>query len=133
MRISLIALVIMVFGFSAKCQTEKLLSPQQMQQDLKILHSAWTSLHPGIYRYNSPRQLQGYFDTLFQLCSLPADEKVFYVRLAQLAEKIKCGHTYLNPLNLSDAAANRILPARVIPLFFVVSPGNKIIITHNLS
>jgi hypothetical protein len=111
----------------------KLLTAAQMQGDLEILRSAWTTLHPGLYRYNSPRQIEGYFSNLKSRFSKPADERTFYLSLSQLAEKIKCGHTYLNPLNLGKSTRERILPARVIPLFFEIVSGNKIILTHDLS
>ena len=133
MRRIILSLSLLIFGMTGESQTEKILSPEQMQRDLDILHSAWISLHPGIYRYNAPGKLEGYFDDLLKLCSVPTGERTFYIRLAQLAEKIKCGHTYLNPLNLSDSVRLRVLPAAIIPVFFVVTPGNKIIVTHNLS
>lgn len=109
------------------------LTPQQMQHDLSVLQSAWTNLHPGLYRFNSPEQIQSYFTALNEQCSRPMDERKFYVLLAQLSEKIKCGHTFLNPLNLDRATQQRILPERVVPVFFEVVDGKKFIITHNAS
>lgn len=109
------------------------LTPAQMQSDISILQSSWTNLHPGLYRYNTPLEVQSYFETLRLKCSNPFDERNFYLLLSQLARKVKCGHTFLNPLNLDSATQNRLLPAQVIPVFFQVVEGSKIIITHNLS
>jgi hypothetical protein len=109
------------------------LTPAQMQSDINILQSAWINLHPGLYRYNTPQQVQGHFNTLRLKCNNPIDERSFYLLLSQLARKVKCGHTFLNPLNLDSATQIRLLPAKVIPVFFQVVEGSKIIITHNLS
>lgn len=111
----------------------KALTSAQMQNDLSILQSVWTNLHPGIYRYNTPEEIQGFFDTLKLKCSAPLEEKAFYLLLSQLAQKIKCGHTFLNPLNLDSQTQKRILPSGIIPFFFEIVLENKIIITHNLS
>lgn len=111
----------------------RILTPEQMQHDLAVLKSAWTNLHPGLYRYNTPGQIDTYFSNLIGQCRTPMDERKFYVLLAQLAEKIKCGHTYLNPLNLDAATQKRILPQRVIPVFFEVVDEKRLIITHNVS
>ncbi|MBK8382307.1 MAG: hypothetical protein IPL16_10545 [Ignavibacteria bacterium] len=97
--------------------TFKILTPSQMQNDLAVLQSAWTNLHPGLYRYNTPVQIQVYFDTLKIKSGTPLDERTFYLLLSQLAEKIKCGHTFLNPLNMDSATQSRILPKKIIPLF----------------
>lgn len=114
-------------------ETFKILTPVQMQNDLAVLQAAWTNIHPGLYRYNTPQQIQGYFDALKIKCSTPLDERIFYLLLSQLAQKIKCGHTFLNPLNMDSIAQSRILPKKIIPLFFEVVSDGKLIVTYNLS
>lgn len=109
-----------------------ILEPSAMQVDLHILHDAWTSLHPGLYRYNSPGQIEAYFKALEYSCSLPLEEKQFYLKLSQLAQQVRCGHTYLNPLNLDKETASRILPQKVIPFFFEIINRQQLIITRVL-
>lgn len=113
-------------------QPTKVLSAAQMQRDLGVLEASWTSMHPGLYRYNTASQIRAYFSDLRKACSRPADEKKFYVLLSQLAAKIHCGHTYLNPNNLGNEVAARIFSERVLPLFFKVVE-KKLVITHNVS
>jgi len=113
--------------------TFKILTPSEMQNDLAILQSAWVNLHPGLYRYNTPNQIQEYFNALKIKCSTSLDERTFYLLLSQLAEKIKCGHTFLNPLNMDSTTQSRILPKNIIPFFFEVVSNGKLIITYNLS
>jgi hypothetical protein len=135
MKIKLLAisLLLTLFINAFSQNSYKTLTASQMQGDLNILQSAWTNLHPGLYRYNTPEKIKAYFDTLKIKCSKSLDERTFYIFLSQLAQKIKCGHTYLNPLNLSKETQKRFLPTNIIPFFFEVVKGNKIIITDNLS
>ncbi|MDB5251364.1 MAG: hypothetical protein JWP27_533 [Flaviaesturariibacter sp.] len=110
----------------------RMLSPADMQRDLAILYAAWTTLHPGIYRYNTPEGLEARFNAVRARTAQPLDEKKFYLLLSQLAETVHCGHTYLNPLNLPKAAQARLLPDRVIPLFFVLDQKRHLVITHSV-
>lgn len=104
-----------------------------MYQDINVLYASWTTLHPGLYRYISPIELDNYFEDLKENCSQERTKKEFYLALAQLCEKVKCGHTFLNPSNLSDEGKSNYLPKAVIPLLFSVDDKRKIIITENLS
>ena len=109
---------------------QHILSPQAMQADCRILYDAWTTLHPGLYRYNTPEQMETTFKMLSLRCATPLPETRFYILLSQLAEQVKCGHTYLNPLNLDSATASRVLPQKVIPFFFEIVEQSKMIITE---
>ena len=130
----LIGLVLVTLFINSFSQNSyKHLTVSQMQGDLNVLHSAWINLHPGLYRYNTPQQIQNYFETLKTKCNKPLDERAFYLLLSQLSQKVKCGHTYLNPLNLDKTIQKRFLPNTIIPFFFEVVGGNKIVITYNLS
>lgn len=103
-----------------------------MLADLAILESAWENLHPGLYRYNSQKDIHYYFTNLKEKCKMPLDKKTFYLRLSQLVQKIKCGHTFLNPLNMDSVTQTQIFPGKIIPFFFEVAE-NKLIITHVIS
>jgi hypothetical protein len=128
---TVVLLIVLIRAFPQ--YNHKIITASQMQQDLGILHSAWINLHPGLYRYNNPEQIEGFFEALKIKCNAPLDERFFYVLLSQLAQKIKCGHTYLNPLNLDSSTQSRLLPKKIIPIFFEVISENKLIITYNLS
>ncbi len=109
-----------------------LLQPEQMQKDAKVLKEALTTLHPGLYRYNTKAQIENSFAEVDSKVQKPLDEKQFYLLISQLVEKIKCGHTFMNPLNLNDNVAERIFSNQVLPFYFVLIDG-KIIVTHNIS
>jgi len=78
-----------------------------LQRDIDILQSAYERLHPGLYRYNSPAQISAGFDVLRQeMLSLPAQGPWLdraYLAFARFAAKVRCGHTYANFYNQSDA------------------------------
>ena len=77
--------------------------------------------------------MQKHFAQIKKTCSITMTEKKFYILLGQLSEKVKCGHTYPNPLNLDSITAERLLPSKLIPVFFIITQDKKILVTHNLS
>ena len=106
--------------------------PSQLKEEIAVLKEALITLHPGLYKFNSKQQVEKLFADLNKQASKPLKEKEFYLLLAKFTEKIGCGHTYLNPLNLEESIPALYMPRRVIPLCFTII-DKKIIITHNLS
>jgi hypothetical protein len=39
-------------------------SAADLQKDVDILEKAYTSLHPGLHRYNTPEEMKAHFDAL---------------------------------------------------------------------
>lgn len=131
MRLFIITLITFIsLKLSAQ---QKTLNVAAMQGDLHILHNAWVSLHPGLYRYNTPAKFEADFRQLQIKCTKPLPKTKFYMLLSQMAQRLKCGHTYLNPLNLDKEIARQILPKKVIPLFFEITGDKKMVITHTLA
>lgn len=110
---------------------KEILTSAEMHHDLAVLHSTLINLHPGLYRYNTSRQIENYFNDASRYCDNDRSEASFYLLLSKLTALIKCGHTYLNPLNLDDSISGRILPQTVVPFFFKVL-NNKMIVTHSV-
>jgi hypothetical protein len=104
-----------------------------MQRDLGILHDAFASLHPGVYRYQTPAEFEARFAAARATCSVPVEEERFYIILSKLGAALRCGHTHINPLNLPDTLAARLLPKTVVPFLFKVVDEHHFIITHNLT
>jgi C-terminal processing protease CtpA/Prc len=109
-----------------------LLTAAQMHEDLAILKAAFTKLHPGVYRYITRPQLNHYFEDAAKGTDRPLSTTSFYIKLSQLAVKLCCGHTYVNPYNQKKQVAGQLLSEQVLPLLFQVM-DKKFIITHNLS
>lgn len=120
------------FKRTAQSATTKQLLPQQMAEDFAVLKQSLTALHPGLYLYNTKRQIENYFSDFENQIKVSMDEKRFYLMISQLTAKIKCGHTFLNPLNLDEKIAERIFSKQSLPFYFVILDG-KITVTHNFS
>jgi hypothetical protein len=106
--------------------------PSQLKEEISVLKEALTTLHPGLYKYNTKQQIEKLFADLNSKTTKPLNEKDFYLLLAKFTEKIGCGHTYLNPLNLEENIPALYMPEKVLPFCFVII-DKKFIITHNLS
>ncbi len=109
------------------------LNKEQMQKDFVVLKATLEHLHPGLLKYNTQKQMQRHFDDFAKKINVNTMEtKQFYVLLAEFVNKIRCGHTFLNPLNLKDEAIKTLFTNDNLPFYFTII-DNKIIITHNLS
>jgi hypothetical protein len=101
--------------------------------DIDLLERALTEIHPGIYRYNSPENVNREFDRLRAQVYEGMTEAAFMKILAQSIKKIRCGHTYLNPWNMNAALRERLFGGRIyFPLGFSIL-NEQFIVTHNAS
>ena len=128
----LITAFIISFKISFGQEISRTFYPSQLKEDISVLKEALITLHPGLYKYNSKQQIEKLFTDLNSKVTKPLNEKDFYLLLAKFTEKIGCGHTYLNPLNLEENIPALYMPKKVLPFCFVVI-DRKFIITHNLS
>lgn len=109
------------------------LSAQKLRADIDLLEQALTQLHPGIYRYATPKQIERIFDALRNKLRNGISEAEFLRRLAQTVAKIRCGHTYPNPWNMREEMRDRLYGgASFLPIGFQVV-GRQMFITHNAS
>lgn len=110
-----------------------ILSPEQMKADAAVLRRALTALHPGVYRYITPAGLDREFAMIEAKLTEPASEGEFLVMVAQVLNKLRCGHTYANPLNQDAKVRARLFEGRTyLPFYFQIVDG-RIIITANAS
>lgn len=128
----LIFLVAHDLSHAQKSDSSNWLTVNQMQRDISILEASLTVLHPGLYRYNSPSQIQAYVRQLRQQSVKPLPIQTFYRYLSQFTTKLHCGHTYPNPFNLDVSIQNQLFTNQVLPLYFRIC-DNKWIVTNNLS
>lgn len=107
------------------------LSAQQLKEDFAVFKNTLTTIHPGIYRYNTPESLEKDFAELEAKLNKPTAEGDFLILISQIANKIKCGHTYANPYNQSDNLKKAIFNQKnYLPFYFKIIDG-KMIITAN--
>ena len=108
------------------------LTKDEKIREIEIIKISWTALHPGLLRYNTQAQIEQYFETLKNQVSNPITNQQYFILLSQLATKIKCGHTYLNPWNQIEETTNTFFSNSYIPFLYKVI-DRKFIITYNLS
>ncbi|MBK7394396.1 MAG: hypothetical protein IPI64_14055 [Chloracidobacterium sp.] len=109
------------------------LSPEQLKADTAVLQKSLTTLHPGIYRYNTLENIEREFAVLETKLGSPMTEGDYFVLVAQLLNKLNCGHTYLNPYNQDKTLKARLFGGRTyLPFYFQIVDG-RMVITANAS
>jgi hypothetical protein len=88
--------------------TGKLLAPAAMQTDIDILVDAYSSLHPGLYRYLTPVEFQRERQRLDQFAGTPRTLGDFYLALTAFTASIRCGHSFPNPANQTPDVASAL-------------------------
>jgi hypothetical protein len=105
---------------------------EQKQKEIDLLEETFRTIHTGTFRYNSPAQIEQYFAELRRKCSQNISDREYFLLLSQFAEKIKCGHTYLNPWNQKEDVKAQYFSQSHFPFLYRIV-DKKWIITHNLS
>ena len=108
------------------------MAPQEMQHELAILKTSLTSLHPGIYRYETPSQIDADFATAFEKVKQPLPENRYMILIAQLLTHAHCGHTYTNYWNQTEKVGSDLFSKSYMPFLYKMI-GKEMVITHNLS
>lgn len=124
------------FSFTRSAETtapERVLTPQQMAADLAVLQKTLVAIHPGLYRYNTPEQVSRTFKTFAEKIKAPLSEGRFFAMVAEITATLKCGHTYLNPLNQPKSVRASIFGRRNYFPFYFRLVGDRMIVTRNLS
>lgn len=105
-----------------------LLSPTAMRRDIGILFDAYTSLHPGLYRYLTPAGLVRERQRLDAFAATSRSLGDFYLALSAFTASIRCGHSFLNPANQPAAVTAALFgqPDR-LPFAFTWLDGRMIV------
>ena len=72
------------------------ISKEKLLEDFEIVKTAYTTMHPGLYRYNTPTQIAEHLAQLKADCSKDLTIPEAYIAFSKFVAKIKCGHTYAN-------------------------------------
>ncbi len=95
-----------------------MLRSADLRADVGILRRAYTALHPGLLRYNTPAQIDSAFTALDGFFRQDRSLGDAYLAFSVLAARIKCGHTYANFYNQSEAIAGALLNTPGVPFYF---------------
>jgi hypothetical protein len=101
--------------------------------DIAILRKAYSAIHPGLYRYAMPGEVAARFDALEAAFAQGPDLRSAYLTLSRFLATIKCGHTYANFYNQSDAVAAALFGGRNKVPFEFRWLGARMVVTENRS
>ena len=87
---------------------ETLLEKEGLAEDVKLLRRAIGHLHPGLYRYNTPEGIESAFRNLESDFSRTRTLRGAFLSLSRFTAQLRCGHTYPNYWNQSDAVAREV-------------------------
>lgn len=99
-------------------RAESILRAADLRADVAVLRRAYTTLHPGLYRYNTPAQMEAAFRALeaeFKRDRTLADA---YLAFSVFAAKVKCGHTYASFFNQKKAVREALFQGGRVPFNF---------------
>jgi Peptidase family S41 len=103
----------------------------KIKNDIAILRSAYTQMHPGLYRYSTPAQIDARLGSLEKDWSRDQSLGSAYLSLSRFLGTVKCGHTYANFYNQSKQV-RQILFADIprVPFLFSWIDGQMVITTN---
>jgi Peptidase family S41 len=111
----------------------KMLAAGDLQTDFAVFKSAYESLHPGLYLYNSREQMGGEFAALQQALNHDQPLASVFLALSEFTAKIKCGHSYPNFFNQADSVADALFKQQdKLPFYFRWLDG-RMILTRDFS
>jgi hypothetical protein len=102
-----------------------------ISSDVAILRDAYETLHPGLYRYSTPREVSARFDALARAWSSPQSRAQAYLSLSRFLATVKCGHSYANFYNQSESVVAELFDAqRLLPFQFTWIGGRMVVLTN---
>ena len=101
--------------------------------DVLMLRAALESLHPGLYRYMTPAQEDAAVAELDRALQAATTPQLAYLALSAFAAKIRCGHTYANPLNQPDATLAMLSGGQDRVPFTFRWLGQRMIVTQDFT
>lgn len=83
-----------------------------LSKDVALLRRAYETLHPGLYRYNTPSEMAGHFDRLAAAWGVGQTRGEAYLSLSRFLARVRCGHTYANFFNQSKDVSVELFAGR---------------------
>jgi hypothetical protein len=103
-----------------------------MGGDIAILRRAYTALHPGLYRYATPAQVEARLARLERVFAEGPPRRTAFLALSRFLASVRCGHTYANPYNHTRVVAQELFGgADRLPFHFRMLDGRMIVTRNN--
>lgn len=78
-------------------------SVEDLQADFVIFERLLKELHPGLYRYNTPAQLESNLSNLKAHWKQPRTTQEVFTSMSEFLATLKCGHSYTNFYNQTNS------------------------------
>ena len=105
-------------------------SVRELQVDFHFLQTKLEKIHPDLYMYTPKKELDLFFDSLYNTISSPLTEQEFYNIITLLNSKIKDGHTMFLP---SEKARNYFNQNTGFFPFYIIILNRKLYVNMNCS
>ncbi len=99
---------------------------------MDVLEHAYKTMHAGLFRYNTPAEMDLSFAALRERFQNGATLADAYIALAEFGAGIRCGHTYPNFYNQPKAIVEALLKGKNRLPFEFVWLDDRMIITRSL-
>lgn len=77
--------------------TDRILSKQEMQEDLQYLRKVMEAVHPGLYRYTPKPAMDRQLDSFYSQLTGDLPYYDYYRLLCSLVAGVRCAHTAITP------------------------------------
>lgn len=102
-------------------------APDALANDIAILRRA-LALHPGLYRYNTPKAIEAQLGQLARDFAASSDRAGRYLLLSHFLATIRDGHTYANFFNQKRLVAAELFDRRTrVPFHFRWLEGRMVV------
>lgn len=112
---------------------EPVISSAALLADVAILRRAYTEMHPGLLRYNTPEQLEAAFKALEAEYARDRPLGEAYLALSVFLARLKCGHTYANFFNQREDVVAALFQRRTRVPFQFRWLGRRMIVTRSFA
>lgn len=122
-----IALAPLVATAATPAPTPVALTAKEAQRELRILKRALTDLHPGLYRYQTPEQLEAAFAQAEAEVADGSDALEMYRIASRITAGVRCGHTWTNTINQGAAVKQALGALPALPVRLRVIEGRLLV------
>lgn len=98
-----------------------------LEADVALLREAFEALHPGLDRYATRAEREAAYARILDDAGARPTLASTYLALARFAATLRCGHTYVNPHNQSDAVQAALFAEPRLPFLFRWIAGEMIV------
>jgi hypothetical protein len=120
-------------AFTASAMSKRAIALTTASGDVAIIREILTTLHPGLYRYSSPKAIEAGLQTLEQQWGAQPDLAARYLNLSRFLATIKCGHSYANFFNQTAAVKDQLFDRKSRLPFAFKWVGNQMIVLRDQS